>query len=99
MNVKSGLSSPIFLFLYKKTDFLLFQLERDIDGEGLRIFSRLIFPLRVLSDVVIDVDVEDENDDKQVIRLFDREEVVLLIEVAATALLVARVSATIKFTK
>jgi hypothetical protein len=47
----------------------------------------------------LDVDVEDENDDKQVIRLFDREEVVLLIETAATALLAVRVSATIKFTK
>jgi hypothetical protein len=66
---------------------LLFKLERDIDGEELRIFPRLIFLLRVLSDVVtdIDVDVEDENDDKQVIRLFDDEEVVL-VEAAAAAL-------------
>ncbi len=76
---------------------LLFKLERGIDGEELRTFPRLIFLLRVLSDVVTDVDIEDENDDKQVIRLFDDEEVVL-VEAAAVALFADRVSATIKFT-
>ena len=66
---------------------------REFDGEGLRAFSRLIFLLRVLSDVITDVDVEDENDDKQGIRLFDDEEVVFVE--AASAFLADRVSATI----
>ncbi len=60
---------------------VLFKLERGIDGEELRIFPRLIFLLRLLSDV----DVEDENDDKQVTRLFHDEELALL-EAAAAAL-------------
>jgi hypothetical protein len=78
---------------------LLFKLERGIDGEELRTFPRLIFLLRVLSDVVTDVDVEYENDDKQVIRLSDDEEVVVIqAAAAAAALFVDRVSVTIKFT-
>ncbi len=76
---------------------LLFKLERSIDGEELRTFPRLIFLLRLLSDVVTDVDVEDENDDKQVIWLFD-DEVVLVEAAAAAALFADRVFATIKFT-
>ena len=52
----------------------------------------------MLSGVVTDVDVEDEDDDKQVIRLFDDEEVVL-IEAVAVALFADQISATIKFTK
>ena len=41
----------------------------------------------MLSYIIIDVDVdiEDDNDDKQLIRLFDDEEIVL-IEVVAAAL-------------
>jgi hypothetical protein len=53
----------------------------------------------VLSDVVTDVDVEDENENKEVIRLFDDEEVVVVqASAAAAALFVDRVSVTIKFT-
>ncbi len=77
---------------------LLFKLERGIDGEELRTFPRLIFLLRVLPDVVTDVDVEDENDDKQVIRPFDDEVVIAQAAAAAAALFVDRVSVTIKFT-
>jgi len=79
---------------------VLFKLERGTDGEEARTFPRSALLLRVLCDVVIDVDVEDEDDDKQVIRLFvrlfDDEEVVLREAVAA--LLADRVSATIKCT-
>jgi hypothetical protein len=71
-----------------------------MDGEELRTFPRLIFLLRVLSDVVTDVDVEDVNDGKRVIRSFDGEEVVLIEAAAAAAAVLAdRVCATIKFTK
>ncbi len=52
---------------YLKSYLLLFKLERGIDGEELRTFSRLIFLLRLLFNVVTDLDVEDENDDKQLI--------------------------------
>jgi len=51
----------------------------------------------VLSDEVIDVHVEYENDDKQLIWLFDDDKVVP-VEAAAATLFADRVSVTIKYT-